>query len=281
MRLHAEGDDAALPGGGGGQVERRVQRRRRRWMAASAAIIHSTCVGVRLRPPAGRRRRWRGRSCGPPAPARCGRRRCRRRASARRSGSGAPGCRRRSARRSPGRRRAARVSCSMERSETSGQSCLGKLSRDTGHRRRAGAAGQDHRDDGGGCTARCGGSRGHRILGAGQGCRLGLARVRAWAGRAGIGLRGGGCPGEGAGRGGPVGQYPGGVLTIAEPHDGPQTCQPRPAVDAGRGHGYPKNPALARDTPISCSLVLSLSVSTVWPLPLTWLARAVPIVLAP
>ena len=134
-RVHAEGDDPAGARGRHGAPAAPpcsasgVGDRRRRRPSSTAPRPG------RARPPAGRRRRWPGRCCGRPAPARCARRRCRPRASARRSGTGAPGCRRRPAAAKPGPTPRSAVSCSMVRSETSGQSCLGKLSRETGHSR--------------------------------------------------------------------------------------------------------------------------------------------------
>ena len=133
-RLHAEGHDLPGPGGLGGGLQRRLQRR----VVGDRGIRRhhpQHRVGIVLRHQQRRRRRSPGRCCGPPAPARCGHRRCRRRATVRRSGTDAPGCRPRSAAANAGAAARSAVSCIIVRSDTSGQSCLGKLSRDTGHSR--------------------------------------------------------------------------------------------------------------------------------------------------
>ena len=136
-------------------------RRGRRTAAACSAVMQGRRVGDRRhpppsstarrpdrpRPPAGPRRRWRGRCCGPPAPARSARRRSRPRAIARRSGTGVPGCRPRSAARSPAPMARSAVSCINERSEISGQSCFGKALPRHRPEPRAGATGEDDGND--------------------------------------------------------------------------------------------------------------------------------------
>ena len=134
-RLHAEGHDVAGAGGRGGGLQRR---------SASAGVVGDGGIGGhhpqhRIRVGLGDQHGGGGDRRGAVAADRfqhdAGVVRCRRRAVVRRSGTGAPGCRRRWAARTPGPAARSAVSCIIVRSDTSGQSCFGKLSRDTGHSR--------------------------------------------------------------------------------------------------------------------------------------------------
>ena len=133
-RPHAEGDDPPGPGRGRGNGQRPVQRRR-----VGDRVVRRQHpqhrVRVLFRHQQRRRRDRRGGVAAHrlqhDARVTC----TRRRATARPPGTGAPGCTPRPAGRSPARAHAAPSPASCVRADTSGHSCLGNVSRDTGHSR--------------------------------------------------------------------------------------------------------------------------------------------------